>query len=640
MISNSTRPMTAFRFGTGVCALLGTAALSLLCRAASADIVNFSMTLDGSQETPAVDTPATGSGTATLNTATNQFSWNISFSGLSAGQTAAHFHGAGMICVAAGVQIALPLGSPIIGSATVSPSQAADIMAGLYYVNVHTTAHPGGEIRAQVEPAPVDNPVPAPIPSGAIHLKLETLATGLVAPNWGINAPGVANRLFVVDQTGQLWSINTANGAKTVFLDVSSLLVPLGIFGPGSYDERGFLGVAFHPDYQNNGLLYTFTSQPVKGTADFSTMPPSTTPDCQTVIAEWHVNNPTDPNSVADPNSARELLRIDKPQFNHNAGAMNFGPDGKLYIALGDGGGADDKDLGPFIGPPIIGHGCTGNGQNLAAALGKILRIDQQGSNSANGNYGIPTDNPFFNQGGVVKEIYAYGFRNPFRFSFDSTSGAMYIGDVGQNDLEEIDLGVSGGNFGWRLKEGSFFFVPNGNSDGYVTDVPQSVPAGLIDPIAQYDHGEGIAVLGGFVYRGTRIVPLNGKYVFGELARTFNADGRLFYLAAGNQVVEFQLVGQSGLNLFLLGFGQDANGELYIMANSTGSPGGTTGVVLHIATKPGDLNADGVVNVDDLLTVINGWGPCPAPPALCPGDANHDGTVNVDDLLMVINNWG
>src|SRR5262249_42182750 len=157
------------------------------------------------------------------------------------------------------------------------------------------------EIRGQILPEELENPIAAPIATGNITIDLQPVASGLTAPNWGAIAPGDA-RLFVVDQNGTLWAINTGTGGKTAFLDVSARLAPLGIFGNGTYDDRGFLGAAFHPDYQSNGKLYTFTNEPVNGTADFSTIPEGKTADCQSVIAEWTVANPADPNSVPDPN--------------------------------------------------------------------------------------------------------------------------------------------------------------------------------------------------------------------------------------------------------------------------------------------------------------------------------------------------
>ena len=615
------------RFAAQVMFVLATA--SCMSSPASAEILNFTMRLDGGQEVPAVTTPATGSGAATLDTTTNLFSWNITFSGLSAAQTAAHFHGPALQCVAAGVLIGLPNGSPIVGSANVSAAQAMQIQNGQWYVNVHTTTNPGGEIRGQVMPSPLDDPVPGPLAVSPYSVQLQPITTGLVAPNWGGVAPGYPDDIFVTDQPGQLYRVNIDTGAATLFLDVGSIIVPMGAFGPGSFDERGLLGVAFHPDYLTNGKFYLFLSKPATPNPDFTTLTVGQIPNCQTAISEFTVVDPANPASLPLLASERILLRIDKPQFNHNGGALNFGPDGMLYISTGDGGAGDDQGAG---------HACNGNGQTLSNPLGKILRIDPLGSNSTNGQYGIPADNPFVATPGAVDEIYAYGLRNPFRFSFDSQSGYMYVGDVGQNDIEEVDIVFAGDNMGWNHKEGTFYFVRNGSIAGYVTNQPLLGPTGLIEPIAQYDHDEGISVIGGFVYRGTRMEPLIGRYIFGEFAQTFATNGRLLHLDGSDVINEFQLV-PNDIDFFLLGLGQDSKGELYVMVNSTGVPSGTTGVILRIRRALGDTNMNGVVNVDDLLDVINGWGACPKPPAACVGDLTGNGEVDVDDLLEVINNW-
>jgi glucose/arabinose dehydrogenase len=593
------------------------------------------VTLDASQEVSANDSPGSGSGTLRLDTGTLELSWDISFADLEAPQTAAHFHGAARACETAGVQIGLPLGSPIQGSATLTQEQADDLMLGLWYVNVHSEEYPDGEIRGQVMPVPLEDPIPDPIPLGVIRIDLQVLASGLTAPNWGVSAPGDPSRLFVVDQNGILWAVDLGPGAgdKRVFLDVSARLVELGAFGEGTFDERGFLGIAFHPECQSNGLLYTFTSEPDTEEPDFSTMPEGVEPNCQSVIAEWTVPDPSDPNSVPDPDSRRELVRWDKPQFNHNGGAMTFGPDGMLYIAVGDGGLADDMDVGEDVG-----HGCIGNGQDLNTILGNILRIDPLGSNSNNGKYGIPPDNPFVGIDGL-DEIYAYGFRNPWRMAFDPATGMLWCSVVGQNDVEEIDIVTAGANYGWRYKEGSFFFVFNGFEAGYVTDEPLDVPDGLVDPVAEYDHDEGTAIVGGFVYHGTAVPALADMYLAGDFARTFSNDGRLFYLDnADTTIKELELLRSDGLNLSLLGFGEDASGRVYVMANATGTPFGETGVVLRIGPARGDLNCDGDVNFDDIDAFVvalideqqyeQNYPDC----FFLQGDINGDESVDFDDI--------
>ena len=439
--------------------------------------------------------------------------------------------------------------------------------------------------------AELSNPIPQSIPPGEI-IGLEPIATGMTSPNWATSAPGDSGRLFVVDQVGTLWAVNLASGDKTVFANLSALLVPLGVGGPGTYDERGFLGLAFDPNYQTNGLLYTYTSEPAEGNVDFP-VPLGAPANHYAVISEWHVANPQNASSVVDPSSRRVLLRIGEPQFNHNGGALNFGPDGMLYIALGDGGAADDQGAG---------HSANGNAQDLTNLLGKILRINPHATTAPNGQYGIPSDNPLANAesvggatgcaDGACDEIYAWGFRNPFRFSFDTGTGAMYVGDVGQNDIEEVDVVTAGNNYGWPIKEGTFCFDNNGTGNGFVTDASPcpTQPPGLVDPLVEYDHDEGTAIIGGFVYRGSRAPTLAGRYLFGDYAHGPN-QGRLFAIdnssngTAGATFSELRVYGQNGLGMSLLGFGEDASHDVYVLANSTGVPSGTTGTVMRITSR-------------------------------------------------------
>jgi len=253
-----------------------------------------------------------------------------------------------------------------------------------------------------------------------------------------------------------------------------------------------------------------------------------------------------------------------------------------LYVSLGDGGFANDK---------APGHVAGGNAQSLADGnvLGKILRIDPRGDNSANGQYGIPPTNPFVGKQGA-DEIFAYGFRNPYRMSFDPVSGVLWVGDVGQNAIEEIDRVRVGRNYGWRAKEGTFTFHPGHGFDpggGYVSQNAPHQPPGLIDPVAEYDHTapsgdalQGEATLGGFVYRGSGIPALVGKYVFGDYSRgTGKPDGRLFYLCDSPDVTHrvCNLLKEPGI--YLLGFGRDASGRIYVLGNKTGVLSGETGVV-------------------------------------------------------------
>lgn len=433
------------------------------------------------------------------------------------------------------------------------------------------------------------NPIPQPIPKGPFAIELTPVATGLSSPTYLTHAADGSNRLFIVDQVGEVRLLKDGALASQPFLDVKNRLVPL----MPDVDERGLLGLAFHPgfaDPQSPGFrrLYTYTSEPVTTAADFTTpvpLPPGVPMDHQSVIAEWQVDSANP--DIVSPASRREIMRIDQPQFNHNAGTLLFGPDNSLYISIGDGGGADDQDGQPFMGVITQGHGPIGTGQNIGTILGKVARIDPLGTNSANGRYGVPAANPFVGTAGV-DEIFAYGFRNPFRMSFDST-GRLIAGDVGQHSIEEVDIVTAGGNYGWRLKEGSFKFELNGTGPGFVTNDLSGLPAGLIDPVLQHDHDEGIAVIGGFVYEGSSIPELTGKYVFGDLARTHDAPtGRLFVGDLGTGDISELIIGTNDrpLGLLLKGFGEDASGELYVLGSTGLGPFGPGGTVLKMNIIP------------------------------------------------------
>lgn len=472
--------------------------------------------------------------------------------------------------------------------------------------------------------APFDDTRFAPITRFGPSIGIEVVASGMTSPLKGVTAPGQPNRLFVVDQPGILWAVDLTTGAKSEFLNVGpgpeglNLIVTLGVCGPNSFDERGLLGVAFHPNYAQNGLLYTYTSEPNTGMTTLPTFIPGT-PDHENVITEWRVLNPGSPASVVNRTSGRELMRVSWPQFNHDGGDLAFGPDGKLYISMGDGGSADDADGQLFVTAPphhpvcgeapTVGHQGDGNAQKLNTPLGKVLRIDVNPPFTPGKQYGVPADNPFVNRPGAVAEIWAFGLRNPYRFSFDSRSGALFLGNVGQNDIEEVELVVRGGNHGWNLKEGTLFFHINGNLEGFASRDPDPtrgpIPPRLIEPIAQYDtHHEGHSVIGGFVYHGRGIPRLRGKYVFGDFALLFKFPfgphdyGRLFTIKPGGEhglreITQLHVLPGGAISLAVLGWGQDANGELYVLGNISGLPFpdpdptvGPTGRVLRLVPAP------------------------------------------------------
>jgi glucose/arabinose dehydrogenase len=439
------------------------------------------------------------------------------------------------------------------------------------------------------------------IPKGDIAIRLKTIASGVAAPDYGIHPPGDLDRLFVVEQNGLLRIVENDVLLPTISLDLQSRVqvAPVGN-GPlnagNANDERGFLGLAFHPGFNNDASpgfrkLYTYTTENLGAGATFAA-PNGATQNYKLLISEWTMSA-ADPN-VVDPTSRREIVSFGKNAGNHNGGTIAFGPDGYLYLAIGDGGNAND------VGASHIEPG--GNAQNMTTPLGKMIRIDPLHPSvtmaslddvSGNGQYRIPDSNPFSGPG-QLREIYALGLRNPYRFAFDKLNGQLILADVGQNNIEEINRITIGGNYGWAVKEGEWLFDRATGSIGSPPPGNHSpgLPAGLIDPISgpggslQYDHGDGISITGGFVYRGSAIPELYGKYIFGDLAIRGGPriDGRLFYadLDMGTireflmpQFVDDQLPNSVTVH----GFGEDGNGELYALV--TNSPANGTGGVIY-----------------------------------------------------------
>lgn len=466
-----------------------------------------------------------------------------------------------------------------------------------------------GIIAASLAIGPSSNAagILADISPGSLAIKLNPIVTGLGAPDYAISAPNDLGRLFVVEQKGTLLVVQNGSLLPTPALDLSARLG--GSFNPNNAnDERGFLGVAFHPGFADATsagyrTLYTFSSEPLSTGNPTYAAPNGAVQNFKTVVAEWKMSV-TNPN-IVDPLSHREVISFGKNAGNHNGGTITFGKDNYLYIGLGDGGNAND------VGPSHIEPG--GNAQSLATPLGKMLRIDpvnpaltasSADALSSNGQYRVPVSNPA-SIGSQVPEIYALGFRNPYRFSVDRVTGDIIVADVGQNNVEEINRLQIGGNYGWAIKEGTFLFNRT-DPDGAGPLLPGSVganspgaPGGLIDPITgsqgvlQYDHTDGISITGGFVYRGTLISELQGKYVFGDLALR-NApprvDGRLFYADLETGVIEEFLLpqfagGRLPNGLTVHGFGEDAAGELYALVTNTPASG-TGGILYMLAPVP------------------------------------------------------
>ncbi|HEU5159169.1 MAG TPA: PQQ-dependent sugar dehydrogenase [Streptosporangiaceae bacterium] len=413
-------------------------------------------------------------------------------------------------------------------------------------------------------------------PTAALRL----VADGLTSPVTMVPANDGSRRMFVVDQAGPI-RIMRADGtlAPEPFLDLSDQIVPL----MPNFDERGVLGLAFHPNYARNGRLFVYYSAPLRAGAPEGF-------NVTSRISEFRVSR-SDRDHV-DPATERVLLEMDKPQFNHNGGTILFGPkDGLLYISIGDGGGAHDIGLGHV--DDWFADNAGGNGQDITQnLLGSILRIDVDRGRP----YGIPRGNPFVGKEGL-DEIYAYGFRNPYRMSFDMGGRrSLLVGDEGQSGWEEVDIVTRGGNFGWNVKEGTHCF------DAEAPTVPPAAcpatdPEGdpLVDPVVEYPNaaqagGLGVAVIGGHVYRGRDLPRFRGRYVFGDFSRALDQpDGSLFVATPrprglwSLQQLRVSNTADGRVGHYVLGFGQDLRGEIYVLTTDNTGPTGSTGKIFRLA---------------------------------------------------------
>jgi glucose/arabinose dehydrogenase len=401
-------------------------------------------------------------------------------------------------------------------------------------------------------------------------IKLEKVVTAVNTP-LVMAQPKGDDRMFVAEQFGRIKIIKDGKLGATPFLDVRNKLVAQH----HDFDERGLLGMAFHPNFKENGKFYIATSSPLDFQGDLGQM---LWYSHSNVVTEYTVSK--DDPDTADPNSGRQILSTPWPQFNHNGHWLGFGKDGMLYVSMGDGGYANDWG---------IGHNVTeGNGQDLTTNLGKILRIDVD--NPSDGKpYGIPKDNPFVGNDNANPEIWAYGLRNPWRCSFDTAGGDLICGDVQQNSYEEVSVISKGANLGWRKMEATHCFD---------YQKPDAHPAkcdtaGLTPPIMEYpncsakpDGCKGISITGGYVYNGS-VEEWKGKYIFGDWSKSFGEmDGQIFIGSKGGdgkwsmEVAEAE--GMDGKLPYILSFAQDSSGEVYALTSITTGPNGSLDTIYKI----------------------------------------------------------
>lgn len=427
------------------------------------------------------------------------------------------------------------------------------------------------------------------------------VASGLVRPIFVTHAPGDLERIFIIEKQGRIRIMRLDGNVLlgTAFLDIDSLVGG----GTSESDERGLLGLAFDADYANNGYFY------VNYTNNSS----------DTVVARYTVSANPD---IADSGSALILLTIDQPQTNHNGGWLGIGPDGYLYVAMGDGGGAGDDDAGHTAG--------VGNGQDITSnLLGKILRIDPSGDDfpaDPNRNYAVPPSNPFVGVTGD-DEIWAFGLRNPWRNSFDRLTGDLWIADVGQSAWEEVNFqpasSEGGENYGWRCWEGNHAY----NQTGDCSLLPMTFP------IHEYSHSLGCSITGGYVYRGCAIAGLEGTYFFGDYCSasiwSFNYDGAVITNFT-NRTAELAPGGGLSINS-LTSFGEDGYGEIYITDQTGGE------VFKIVPACPTDLDGNGTTDLNDLSIQLVSFG---LPGGPDDGDLDCSGTVDLADLSGLLTQFG
>ena len=439
----------------------------------------------------------------------------------------------------------------------VSPSPPAPSVAA--------TASPASSQSATARPRPTAPPADA---------ALEVVVDGLSTPLGLVPVPGTTAAV-VLEQDGRIWVLEGGRLRPEPFLDLRDRIIPL----MADYDERGLLGLAFDPDFDRTRRFFVYYGAPLRRRAVAGQ-------DHTNRLSEVRVHD-NDP-LTADPATERTILEFEQPQPNHSGGGLAFGPDGLLYLGTGDGGGSGDASPG---------HAPEGNAQDPTRLNGKILRLDVRDATRGDEPYAVPPDNPF-HAGGGAPEIFALGFRNPWRLAFEPAGERrLLVSDVGYGRYEEIDVVTRGGNYGWRIREGRHCL----DVDAPLTELAECATTGadgrpLVDPVVEYRHDEiGIAVVGGYVYRGRALPELAGRYVFADFTRDWkgtNPTPRATLLVADpapGPSWDWRPIRLEGglVTSFITGLGEAADGELFVLTRDVVGPSGTTGRVLRLVPASG-----------------------------------------------------